>query len=162
VLGVAKRVKQAFPSVYILLGGFTASLYHEEILRNFDEVDGVIRGEAETPLLELAHILLQGKEDLFSVPNLTWRRKGRIMINPLSYVASEKDLNRLSFTNFPLLKNFRTYIQFIGQPFYVKGVSPRRRISGCILLNRPSTISPLAGGVQFNAPGVAATFLLRR
>ena len=123
VLEVARKVKSAFPSTYLLLGGFTASFFHEEILRNFDAVDGVIRGEAETPILELANALLQGKEDLFSIPNLTWRRKGRILINPLSYVASEEDLNRLSFTNFPLLKNYSTYIRYIGQPFYVKGVS---------------------------------------
>ncbi len=126
VLEVAGKIKQAFPSIYVLLGGFTASLYHEEILRNFDAVDGVIRGEAEAPILELTRTLLQGQEDLFSIPNLTWRRKGRILINPLSYVASEKDLNDLSFTNFPLLNHYSTYIRFIGQPFYVKGVSKEK------------------------------------
>jgi radical SAM superfamily enzyme YgiQ (UPF0313 family) len=95
-------------------------------MKNFDAVDGIIRGEAEVPLLELTRALLQKEEDLFSVPNLTWRRKGRILINPLSYVASEEDLNRLSFNNFPLLKNYPTYIRYIGQPFYVKGVSKKK------------------------------------
>jgi len=129
VIESAKRVKAAFPTIYVLLGGFTASFFHEEIMRNFDAVDGVIRGEAEGPILELANILLQEKEGLFSVPNLTWRRKGRILVNPLSYVASEKDLNRLSFTNFQLLKNYPTYIRYIGQPFYVKGVSKEKNFS---------------------------------
>jgi radical SAM superfamily enzyme YgiQ (UPF0313 family) len=41
-------------------------------------------------------------------------------------VASEEDLNRLSFNNFPLLKNYFTYIRYIGQPFYVKGVSKKK------------------------------------
>jgi hypothetical protein len=126
VMEVVKKVKAAFPSVYVLLGGYTASFFHEEIMRNFDGVDGIIRGEAEVPILELANSLLQGKEDLFSIPNLTWRRKGRILINPLSYIASEKDLNNISFTNFPLLKNYSTYIRYIGQPFYVKGVSKEK------------------------------------
>jgi len=121
-----KKIKAAFPQTYILLGGFTASFFHEEIMRNFDEVDGIIRGEAEVPVLELANALLQGRDNLFSVPNLTWRRKGRILINPLSYVASEKELNGLSFTNFRLLKNHPTYIRYIGQPFYVKGVSKEK------------------------------------
>jgi radical SAM superfamily enzyme YgiQ (UPF0313 family) len=119
-------VKAAFPSIYVLLGGYTASFFHEEIMKNFDGVDGIIRGEAEVPILELADTLLQGKEDLFSVPNLTWRRKGRILINPLSYIASERELNNISFTNFPLLKNYSTYIRYIGQPFYVKGVSKEK------------------------------------
>jgi radical SAM superfamily enzyme YgiQ (UPF0313 family) len=114
-------VKAAFPAIYVLLGGFTASFFHEEIMRNFDAIDGIIRGEAEGPILELANALLQGKENLFPIPNLTWKRKGRVFINPLSYVASEKDLNNLSLTNFSLLKNYSTYIRSIGQPFYVKG-----------------------------------------
>jgi radical SAM superfamily enzyme YgiQ (UPF0313 family) len=126
VIEVAKQVKAAFPSLHVLLGGFTASFFHEEIMRNFDAVDGVIRGEGEIPLLELARALLHGEEDLFSVSNLTWRRKGRILVNPLSYVASEQDLNNLSFTNFPLLKNYETYIRYVGQPFYVKGVSKEK------------------------------------
>ena len=126
VMEIVKKVKAAFPSVYILLGGFTASFFHEEIMRNFDAVDGIIRGEAEVPILGLMDALFQGKEDLFSVPNLTWRRKGRVLVNPLSYFASEDDLNQLSFTNFPLLKNYPIYIRYIGQPFYVKGVSKEK------------------------------------
>src|SRR4030042_601429 len=128
VMEVVKKVKAAFPSIYVLLGGFTASFFHEEIMKNFDGVDGIIRGEAEIPILELAKALQKGKEDLFSVSNLTWRRKGRILVNPLSYVASEKDLNDLSFTNFPLLKNHPTYIRYIGQPFYVKGASTEKNL----------------------------------
>ena len=57
-----KKIKTAFPQTYILLGGFTASFFHEEIMKNFDGVDGIIRGEAEVPILELANSLLQGKK----------------------------------------------------------------------------------------------------
>ncbi|RPJ02721.1 MAG: radical SAM protein, partial [Deltaproteobacteria bacterium] len=126
VMETVKKIKAAFPSVYVLLGGYTASFFHEEIMRNFDGVDAVIRGEAEVPLLELTRVILRGEEDFFSIPNLTWRRKKRVMINPLSYVASEEDLNTLSFTNFPLLKNYPTYIRYIGQPFYMKGLSKEK------------------------------------
>ncbi len=126
VMEHVKKIKAALPDTYVLLGGFTASFFHEEIMRNFDEVDGIIRGEAEVPVLELTRAVLQGKGDLFAVPNLTWRRKGRILVNSLSYVASEKDLDGLTFTNFPLLKNHPTYIRYVGQPFYVKGVSKEK------------------------------------
>jgi radical SAM superfamily enzyme YgiQ (UPF0313 family) len=129
VMEMAKKVKEAFPSTYVLLGGNTASFFHEEIMCEFDAIDGIIRGEAETPILELANAILQGKGDLFSVPNLTWRRKGRVMINPLSYVASENDLDSLSFTNFPLLKNYPAYIRYVGQPFYVKSISKEKNFS---------------------------------
>jgi radical SAM superfamily enzyme YgiQ (UPF0313 family) len=126
VIEIAKKVKDTFPAIHVLLGGLTASFFHEEIMRNFDAVDGIIRGEAEIPILELASALLKGEEDLFSIPNLTWRRKGRVLINPLSYVASEQNLNDLSFTNFQLLKNYPTYIRYIGMPFFVKGVSKEK------------------------------------
>ncbi|OGP61933.1 MAG: hypothetical protein A2170_05130 [Deltaproteobacteria bacterium RBG_13_53_10] len=131
VINVARELKAALPNAYILLGGFTASFFHEEIMRDFDAIDGIIRGEAEVPLLELARALLQKKDDFFSVPNLSWRMKGRVLINPLSYVASEKDLDRLSFTHFSLLKNYPTYIRYIGQPFYVKGLSKKKNARIC-------------------------------
>ena len=127
VMEMAKKVKASSPSTFIVLGGYTASFFHEEIMQNFDAVDGIIRGEAEIPMLELARALLRGG-DLFSISNLTWRRKGRILMNPLSYVATEEDLNRLSFTHFPLLKNYSTYIRYLGQPFYVKGVSKEEKL----------------------------------
>ncbi len=126
VIEMAKEVKAASPSTFIILGGYTASFFHEEIMRSFDAVDGIIRGEAEVPMLELSRAVLQGGKDLFSIPNLTWRRKGRILVNPLSYIATEEDLNNLSYTNFPLLKNYSTYIHYLGQPFYVKGVSKKK------------------------------------
>ncbi|MDP3017658.1 MAG: cobalamin-dependent protein, partial [Deltaproteobacteria bacterium] len=35
VMEVARKVKTAFPSTYLLLGGFTASFFHEESMRTF-------------------------------------------------------------------------------------------------------------------------------
>jgi radical SAM superfamily enzyme YgiQ (UPF0313 family) len=120
VIEEAGKIKTALPHTYVLFGGLTASFFHEEIMKSSSEVDGIIRGEAEGPLLELASAILEGKEDLFSIRNLTWRRKGKILINPLSYVASQKDLNGLCFTNFSLLKNSTAYTRFL---------SPRSRSS---------------------------------
>jgi radical SAM superfamily enzyme YgiQ (UPF0313 family) len=121
VMEIVKEVKAAFPSLFVLLVGHTASFYHEEILDRFNEVNGVLRGEVEQPLLELIKTLLEGKENLFAIPNLTWRRKGRVLVNPLSYIASEEDLDRLCFTRFPLLKNYPTYIRHAPHPFCVRG-----------------------------------------
>lgn len=101
-------------------------------MKDFPSVDGIIRGEAEGPLAELASTLLQQKEDLFSIPNLTWRRKGKILINPLSYVASEEDLNSLSFANFSLLRNHSKYIQhgkLISRTGKIAGEKPAERES---------------------------------
>jgi radical SAM superfamily enzyme YgiQ (UPF0313 family) len=53
VMETARAIKAAFPKITIFLGGFTASFFHEEIMKNFDAVDGVIRGEAEIPTVDL-------------------------------------------------------------------------------------------------------------
>ena len=120
---MVRQIKAACPHTYILLGGFTASFFHEEIMKTFPEVDGIIRGEGEGPLEELAQVIREDRVELFSVPNLTWRRKKKILVNPLSYVATEEDLNRLCFTHFDLLKNYPTYIRSSSGSDHVKGAS---------------------------------------
>ena len=129
VMEGVKKIKASCPDTFVLLGGQTASYYHEEIMKNFDAVDGILRGEVEGPALELARVLLDGKGDLFSIPNLTWRRKGKVLINPLSFVASVEDLNTLCFTNFRLLKNQEAYIRYISGPFQRKRMPTERKMS---------------------------------
>ena len=120
VIKVAEAIKTNYPDLFILLGGFTASYYHKEILEELPFVDAIIRGEAEIPLLKLVEKLREKDRDLQDVPNLTWRRNGEIMENELSYVATEEDINRLRFTNIRLLKNHETYVNYVGHPFIWK------------------------------------------
>ena len=125
VLAWARRIKEAFPEVFVLLGGMTASYYHREIMEHFPWVDAIIRGEGEIPLLQLAEAVM-GDRTLKTIPNLTWRGEGRIVENPLDYVASQAIVDELCFTNFALLKNHRTYIDWVLMPFFVKGFSKER------------------------------------
>ena len=125
VLEWARRIKEAFPEVFLLLGGLTASFYHREIMEQFPWVDAIIRGEGEIPLLQLTDAVISGG-DLAAVPNLTWRKGERIVENSLDYVASQEILDGLRFTNFTLLKNHRTYIDWVLMPFFVKGASKER------------------------------------
>ena len=78
VMETCKTIRKLLPNSYIVLGGSTASFFHDEIVRDFDCVDAVIRGDAEVPLLEIVKKVKEGKRDLSGVPNLTWRaNKGR-------------------------------------------------------------------------------------
>jgi len=62
--------------------------------------------------------------DWTTVPNLTWRQNKGIRENSLSYLADEKDLDRLSYGNLPLLKDWKTYVHCMGIPFvWAKGLS---------------------------------------
>ncbi|MBN1255619.1 MAG: cobalamin-dependent protein [Deltaproteobacteria bacterium] len=125
VLEWARRIKEAFPDVFVLLGGMTASYYHREIMEHFPWVDAVIRGEGEVPLLQVTEAVVRGGA-FDTIHNLTWRNEGGILENPLDYVASQEIVDGLCFTNFALLKNNRTYIDWVLMPFFVKGFSKER------------------------------------
>lgn len=123
---VAKEIKRARPEIFIVLGGYTASFFHLEILNVFNQIDAVIRGDAEIPLPAFMDAVTSGK-DLNTVPNLTWRQGEEIRENPLSYVASEKDLELASYANLELLKGNKDYMHRMGMPFvWSKGFSRKK------------------------------------
>lgn len=120
-----RKIRKLYPGSYIVLGGSTASFFHDEIVRDFDCVDGVIRGDAEVPLLEIVKKVKAGERNLSSVPNLTWKdSKDKVVSNETIYCADEKILGELRFANMELLENYRTYIDYVSLPFIlVKGIS---------------------------------------
>ena len=99
---IARICKQIHPDALVVLGGLTASVFHEEILQKFGFVDAVIRGEAEKPFLQLMRSL--GPEpDLGAVPNLTYRKPdGSIEVT--SIMAPDEDLDEYEFTRLDLLE----------------------------------------------------------
>jgi B12-binding domain/radical SAM domain protein len=93
-LAVAETVKRHHPDTPIIFGGFSATYYHEELIR-YPFVDFVIRGDsAEEPLRQLMACLkgMRGAPALAEIPNLTWRdRGGTIHVNPHSYRPDNLD-----------------------------------------------------------------------
>ncbi|MFX1314787.1 MAG: cobalamin-dependent protein [Promethearchaeota archaeon] len=143
---VAKSVKKINPNVKVVLGGFSASYYHEQILKYYKEIDAIIRGEGETPLLKYVQNINKNKS-LELVPNLSYRNSSKqIKVNSLSYTA--KTLDSLNFTNVSLLKNAKQYFEYsrklmgisfnlpIGRgcpfncPFCVGGQRAQKRLTG--------------------------------
>jgi radical SAM superfamily enzyme YgiQ (UPF0313 family) len=49
---VAKLCKKLHPDSLVIIGGLTATRFHEEIILKFEFVDAVIRSEAEKPFLK--------------------------------------------------------------------------------------------------------------
>lgn len=122
----ARLVKQRYPDVFVVLGGFTATCFHDQILTEFPFVDAIVRGDGEVPFRELLGQLDAEQPALEKVPNLSYRQDGELKVNPLDYVATGPDLDDLNFANFSLMRNHKTYINYMGLPFiYVKGVSPQ-------------------------------------
>ena len=106
---IARKLKKSHPEVAIVAGGFTASFFAEEILREFDCIDFVIQGDAEVPLRDL--IAQYHSEGAYhNVPNLAYREGGAIRTNPISYVGDQKILDTLCYTDFTLMKDYPTFV----------------------------------------------------
>ncbi|MDW5561993.1 MAG: TIGR04190 family B12-binding domain/radical SAM domain protein [Methanomassiliicoccus sp.] len=89
-LAVADIVKKLHPESKVLFGGFSSSYFHEELI-TYPQVDLVLRGDSvEEPLANLMAALEKGG-DLSSVPNLTWKRDGKVTVNPLTCVPEDLD-----------------------------------------------------------------------
>ena len=118
VLEAARVIKAIKPEVFVFLGGFTASLFAEEILLAHPQIDAIIRGDAELPIVTLCRALSAdsphdisgippaGKKSLSAVPNLVWRRDNDgIEINDFSYVATAEEMEKLDFAAIDLLRH---------------------------------------------------------
>jgi radical SAM superfamily enzyme YgiQ (UPF0313 family) len=94
--------KKLHPEALVVLGGLTSTVFHEEIVRKYEFVDAVIRGEAEKPFLSLLRAL-DAHQELDGVPNLTFRKDGgEIKIVPL--MAPTADLDEFEFSRLDLLE----------------------------------------------------------
>ncbi|MDI6811789.1 MAG: radical SAM protein, partial [archaeon] len=108
-LEVAKLCKKYHPSIPIIFGGFSATYFHEELIR-YPEVDFIIRGDsAEEPLLQLMKAIVHHSYSTIStLPNLVWRdSSGEVHINPLTHVPTE--LNEFSNNYIPVFKSALKY-----------------------------------------------------
>jgi B12-binding domain/radical SAM domain protein len=90
-LEIAKIIKKYHPDTPVLLGGLSSTYFHEEIIKNYPQVDYVIRGDStEQPLLQLMQCIEENKCPK-DVPNVTWRDDAKIYTNPLTFVPDKLD-----------------------------------------------------------------------
>ena len=88
---LSRMVRKHHPDVPIVLGGFSSSYYHEDIIRSWPEIDFVLRGDSTERPLELLMSALASGRSLDGVPNLTWRDKSKVRVNPLTHVPETLD-----------------------------------------------------------------------
>ena len=104
-----KEVKQTFPELTVLVGGFTATYFAFELIKNFKEIDFIIRGDAEVPLELFLQEHKKVKRDWSKIPNLVWREGKQIILNPFSYKITPDE--GICFTNLSLMPNFPLYLK---------------------------------------------------
>lgn len=102
-LEVARLAKAYHPDVPVIFGGYSATYFHEELIR-YPFVDYVLRGDStEHPLEQLLHHIVAGTAPV-DVPNLTWKDPhGVVRVNPLTYIP--EDLDHLILDYHPLVKS---------------------------------------------------------
>ena len=131
-LNMAEICRILFPQAPIVLGGLTASLFADEILRDYPHVDYIIRGDAEEPLLRLSQAVC-GADDwpgvnMGDIPNLSFRQGGQPCHNERTYTASAADLEGLDFVRTDWLTHAMHYagFQYVGRKEWAPEDGPTR------------------------------------
>ena len=118
-LSVARACRELLPDARVLLGGFTASLYATEILNDFTEVDFIICGDAERPLIALLRELDRPLPELSTVSNLCYRHDGQVIENAVTYCATSDELDALDFVGLDFLENGDFYRRLQFEPTHL-------------------------------------------
>ena len=123
-LGIAEVVKEVHPDARVLIGGLSATWFHEEVIAH-PAVDFVLRGDStEEPCRQLLAALREGGS-LEAVENLTWKRPdGEVVVNPLSFVPDDLDwidVPAYDFTTHAVFKyrslaDFLPYLEWLRYP----------------------------------------------
>ena len=102
-LCLAEMLKKHHPQRPVILGGLSATYYHNEIMANYPFVDFVVLGDsAEEPLRKLMEAIKAGT-GFESVPNLVWRdRSGKVITN--EFYHRPENLSSINFDYLHLLK----------------------------------------------------------
>lgn len=127
VLELARVIKSKIRHIPVIMGGYTASFFYEEILKKYKFIDYIIRGDSEIPLLKLAKALLW-KKNIAGIPNIAFRKDKIIHANQQTYQTGSKMFARLCFSNFNLLHNYQLYLAdgiFEGRIAQVQKKNPR-------------------------------------
>ncbi|MDD2189426.1 MAG: DUF4080 domain-containing protein [Eubacteriales bacterium] len=82
VLYLAENIKKAKPEIKILLGGPEVSFDVVPLMIQHKFIDFIISGEGEAPFSELTEMLISGEQELDKIAGLTYRRGGKIYVNP--------------------------------------------------------------------------------
>jgi B12-binding domain/radical SAM domain protein len=134
-LALAEIIKRFHSNIPVILGGLSATYYHEEILRQYPFIDFVMRGDStEKPLLQLIQSIKAGK-DFKNIPNLTYRDgKKEIQVNPLTHVPENLDDITIDYRH--IMKKVVRYVDPTGyQPFidwYTYPVTAVFTCRGCL------------------------------
>ena len=92
-IAVSKAVRERFPAIPIIWGGYFPTLYPDTALAA-PYVDYVIRGQGCESVVELVNALSDGGLELGAIDGLSWKRDGAVVHNPSRHFMV-KDFGRV-------------------------------------------------------------------
>lgn len=104
--------------VVTLAGGFTASYFAEDLLREVPELEYVVVGDPERPVIDL----LAGRP-VDTIANLVRRERGAVRRNAATWLIEQAELDRLAFGDGSLVIDGQRYFEAIsarlGFPLFI-------------------------------------------
>lgn len=97
---IAKRVKETFPHIPIVVGGIIATMFSEEILKRYNYIDYVIIGEGERSFLELIKCITKNRLPNY-IDGVAFNDNGHIKSNPKTKFI--EDLDALPFVDYDII-----------------------------------------------------------
>jgi B12-binding domain/radical SAM domain protein len=95
-LTLAELIKTIYPEKPVILGGLSATYYHDEIMRDYPFVDFIVRGDSTEEPLRMLMESIMSKRRYERIPNLVWRNeRGDTVANEMSY--RPENLDYISF-----------------------------------------------------------------
>jgi B12-binding domain/radical SAM domain protein len=94
-LEIARLVKKHHPDTPIILGGFSSSYFHQQLIAR-PEIDFVMRGDSTEEPMRMLMAYLRGDRGAVKspaeIPNLTYRdARGEAHVNPITYSPDSLD-----------------------------------------------------------------------
>lgn len=90
IIEIARFIRSVLPQCQIVVGGAHATIGHEDMIKEYPELDYVIRGEGEVTFFKLLEALYLEKP-CFDVPGLSWRNNGNVVVNAKGPILTELD-----------------------------------------------------------------------
>ena len=91
VYRVCEQVKKLLPDSFTIAGGYFVSQFFDEVLKEEEYIDCIIRGEGEMVMLETIEHYFAGK-DFGDVKGLVYRKDGEIIFNPSQELIKDLDM----------------------------------------------------------------------
>ena len=104
------KVRQRFPDVKIVVGGYYINFWRQNALEDCPDVDFAIVGEGEFAICELCEAI-EGKRAFEDVDGLVWRKDGQIIKNRRRKPIA--DLDTIPFPDYTQIR-FEDYSPAIG------------------------------------------------